>query len=210
MKVGGAIVSRATPAHQDHFFFRQRDGSEIPFFTAWTPLMDIDEDVGGLGIAKGSTRGGFYQHHYVKGQQLGVVSSKEELRQWLDSGAYVVAGDIPPPDRVEWMRADYHPGDLLIFHRLMLHRGLVNNSSMIRISGDFRYQRKGTPTLWRSRHLLSYALNFYTEIRRTCKELGLDIKAEDRLWNLLVIEGPSKNFSLKERIQKLVKDGRVG
>ena len=64
-----------------------------------------------------------------------------------------------------WLNADYLVGDLLMFHPLMLHRGLENKSDRIRISADVRYQRKGTPTIWRARRTFSYSKKFEAELR---------------------------------------------
>ena len=203
----GQIASTVTVAHQDHFPFRNKYGGHATFNTTWMPLMDIDGSVGGLTIMKNSHAKGFHKHFMRNGEVLGALSSKKELGEWLDSGAVVAVGEAEPDDNVEWLRSDYHVGDILIFHRLMVHKGLPNMSDKIRLSTDFRYQLKGTYTSWKAWHRLPWTLKFGAEVRRNLNELGVKSELADKTWEVIHnIQGPSrrKGNTIKSRIQKIV------
>ena len=95
-----------TPPHQDHFFIR----GNCEFRTVWIPLMEIGEEVGGLALAAGSHKRGLREHRV----QENVYSYQMKGRK--QSG--VALADISEP----WLTTDYRPGDVLVFHSLMLHR----------------------------------------------------------------------------------------
>ncbi len=44
-----------------------------------------------------------------------------------------------------WVTGDYQQGDVLIFHSLMLHRALDNQTDRMRVSVDYRYQSVREP-----------------------------------------------------------------
>ena len=202
------LPSETNPAHQDQFFFRTSEKKEIPFYTAWTPLMDIDKNLGGLAILKASHKTGFLRHFYLLGKELGIPSSQNELQDWIDSGAYDVMGNVDKVCSEEWLRTDYKVGDLLLIHRLMVHRGLINNSDRIRISADFRYQRKGTAMSWRARHKFEYAKLHYARVRNILDEQGLKGEMADKIWlQLALVEGPSRSNrnTLLHRVNELTK-----
>ena len=105
--------------HQDYFYIR---GSEETY-SAWLPLGEINQEMGGLAVAPGSHRAGFLEHQNPEDSRFSGVSFADA-------------------DRV-WHRSDYSPGDALIFHSLTLHRGLSNVSDRVRLSVDYRYQQEG-------------------------------------------------------------------
>ena len=190
----GIEMERATPAHQDGFIFRQKDGGDVPLYTAWTPIVDIDEKVGGLALLKNSHKkdscehkGHFYQHFFRRGEIRFTPVDKKQLQEWKDDGATVVEGKYLPTSNDEWMRSDYHPGDVLILHRHMLHRGIFNVSDRIRISGDLRYQRKGTPMEWQSQVTLSYNSKFRADVRHHIQELGMNNQLGDNICKLFCL-----------------------
>jgi hypothetical protein len=83
--------------------------------TTWLPLMDIPLPVGGLAVQPGSHLGPPQRPRLLEPRQRG------------------------------WATADYRPGDVLIFHCLTAHAALPNQSSALRISGDFRWQNADRP-----------------------------------------------------------------
>lgn len=111
--------SQETYWHQDGYYM-QRFGLR----TAWVPVMDIDREMGGIEIAAGMHRDGY-----------------------LHDGE--TASILPiPEDRIErtvCRRADYHPGDVLIFGEYMPHTGLPNHTTenLYRMSFDVRFFRLG-------------------------------------------------------------------
>ena len=201
----GFLGSRATPAHQDGFIFRMKDGGDTPFYTAWIPLMDIDQSIGGLSLMKNSHRQGLYQHFYLRGEPRHMPLNREQLEEWKNDGAVAVDEGALPSGDEQWLRADYHPGDVLIFHRHMVHRGVSNVSNMIRLSGDFRYQRRGSPTQWQAKRTLADNFKFRARIRRHIGELGIREELRDRIAYLLSLEGPSKKkeHDIRKRIQEV-------
>lgn len=98
--------------HQDGFY-----NQGIPFRICWIPLAKIDEPVGGLAIAPGMHRSGFFH----------------DLQQ---PPKFPVPVDAISPDK--WARADYEPGDILIFDLGTPHTGLANHSDRFRLSMDIR------------------------------------------------------------------------
>ena len=107
-------------AHQDHFF-----NPGLHFRTFWIPLVDIDASLGGLTLAAGC-------------HTNGVLHDTSQAGAPLDHRA------IPAE---AWSRADYHPGDVVIFHGSTPHGGLPNqHRSQLRLSVDMRAQPMSAPT----------------------------------------------------------------
>jgi len=106
---------------------------------------------GRLALRLDSAKEGLYEHWWRGALQLGVAETIEEVAAWSDSGAVVLGGFVKPGAEVyTWARSDCRIGDVLIFHPMMLHRGLVNASDRVRMSVDFRFQKRG-PRLHKSR-----------------------------------------------------------
>ena len=109
-----------TPPHQD--FIHIQGSPDV--WTAWLPLGDCPQDLGGLGVLTGSHKLGLLPvHKALGGGGLGVSTDK-------------IAG--------EWVSSPFNTGDVLFFHSHTVHEGLPNLSgNRIRLSVDYRYQ-KGT------------------------------------------------------------------
>ncbi len=105
--------------HQDGFHNRG-----LSFRVAWIPLMEIDEACGGLALAEGWHRRGFI-HDTGDAPQYRVTNS-------------------PVPD-ADWRRADYAPGDLILFNIMTPHSGLANRSDRFRLSVDLRVLPASAP-----------------------------------------------------------------
>jgi len=118
------VMSPGTPelttvAHQDHFYVR---GSER-VWTAWIPLGDCPNELGGLAVLPGSHRRGLLPH-------FGDGSGRQ---------------GVEVEDAV-WATADYQAGDVLFFNCLTVHRACPNTTAdRIRISADYRYQPASEP-----------------------------------------------------------------
>lgn len=101
-----------TGPHQDH---RPIKGT-TEVWTAWIPLGDCPEPLGGLAVVPGSHRTG------LKEVPKGTI--------YFDLG-----------DTVDWRWNPMHCGDVLLFHSLTVHQGRENTTAdRIRFSCDFRYQ----------------------------------------------------------------------
>ena len=109
-----------TPQHQD---FPHVQGT-ARVFTAWIPLGDCVGDMGGLKIAAGSNHLGALPLHPAMG-----------------AGGMAVPGDFSG----QWHGSDMRAGDVLLFNCLTVHAGRTNNSDLIRLSVDMRYQPRAEP-----------------------------------------------------------------
>lgn len=110
-----------TPPHQDYFFI----GGNADTFTAWIPLGSCPGDLGGLQVLPGSHHGGLRPVEPAVG--AGGVSANLDARERC------------------WRTADYQPGDVLVFHSLLVHRAPQNKGRTLRLSTDYRYQRVDAP-----------------------------------------------------------------
>jgi ectoine hydroxylase-related dioxygenase (phytanoyl-CoA dioxygenase family) len=115
-------VATGTPwthCHQDHFY-----NPGLHFRTFWIPLVAVDEPLGGLALAAGCHTGG-YLHDTSRADVL------------LDHTALPVEA---------WRRADYEPGDVVVFHGRTPHLGLPNvDPARLRLSVDIRFQAADAP-----------------------------------------------------------------
>jgi hypothetical protein len=93
-------------------------------FTAWMPLIDCPMQVGPLQVAAGSHTQGVFDFHIGAG-----------------------AGGIEIVDPLEghWVSGDFAVGDVLIFHSMVVHKGVPNRSDKLRMSMDVRYQLASEP-----------------------------------------------------------------
>jgi hypothetical protein len=83
--------------------------------TSWVPLMEIPARIGGLAVCPGGHLG-----PPVRPRPLAVTEPG-------------------------WATTSYEPGDVIIFHCLTPHAALPNHGSVLRVSGDFRWQRPDQP-----------------------------------------------------------------
>ncbi len=147
-----------TPAHQDFFFIQ---GTSF-FRTLWIPLMDIDDEVGGLAVAAGSHKGGLREHAEQEGVYSYVFKGRRQKGVKLE--------DIHNP----WLTTDYHAGDVLIFHNLTLHWGLPNHSNRIRLSMDTRAQPAAAPRTLQIEKSILELREYRREVQRIATEEGAD------------------------------------
>ena len=176
-----------TPPHQDHFFIR----GNCEFRTVWVPLMEIDEEVGGLALAAGSHKRGLREHR----EQENVYSYQMKGRK--QSG--VALADISEP----WLTTDYRPGDVLVFHSLMLHWALPNCSDRIRLSLDARCQPKTTPRTWQAEKTIPELRQYRQDVKRLATEEG----ASEELFEAVVIEMMKRGLDAKqEEVQAVMAD----
>jgi hypothetical protein len=161
-------VQHLTPPHQDHYFIRQTD----QFLTAWVPLMSINRDAGGLAIAKESHTKGLLEHveHDVAYSYI--------FRGRKQRG--VPFGALSRP----WLTVNYEPGDLLLFHSLMVHRALPNRSTKIRLSLDARFQSVSTPRTWQSEKTILEL----REYRKTVHALAMEQGASEPVFETMLLE----------------------
>ncbi len=114
-----------TPAHQDFIHIR---GTEETY-TAWIPLGDCPEHLGGLSVLSGSHQNGIYPVKPAFGAGgLGIDTEP------LEAGG------------LRWVGGDFEIGDALFFHSHAVHKALPNQTpDRIRLSVDYRYQGSSQP-----------------------------------------------------------------
>lgn len=125
-------------------------------YTAWTPLGDVDYEMGGLMVLEGShcqqsLRDGYLTRD-VDEYCENVPGEEEHARRnptqfgWRWDGRI---SDDPVELREQlggrWLTAEYRAGDLLTFSAYTIHASLDNRSDRIRLSSDSRYQLASDP-----------------------------------------------------------------
>ena len=111
-----------TPAHQD---YRLIQGT-VDVLTAWIPLGDCPDELGGLRILAGSPA-----------QGLRPVAAASAV------GGVAIDERDEDPDR--WRHAPMAAGDVLMFHSLTVHAARPNRTDRLRLSVDYRYQSQHEP-----------------------------------------------------------------
>ncbi len=109
-----------TKAHQD--FPNVQGTTEV--FTAWIPLIDCPMESGPLQVAEGTHTGPVYD---------------------FDIAAGAGGIEIVDPFEGRWVSSPFAVGDVLIFHSLLVHKGVPNHGRQLRMSMDVRYQLASEP-----------------------------------------------------------------
>jgi hypothetical protein len=107
--------------HQD-FVLLQVSADVLTF---WIPLCACTDLRPGLTLVPGSHLGGYRPPVPALGGTRPI---------YLDA-----------PAEAGWASADYQPGDVVVFHSLLVHGGRTNRGDSLRISADFRYQPLADP-----------------------------------------------------------------
>ena len=109
-----------TPPHQDYVFIR----GTAETYTAWIPLQGLPPEMGGLQIAAGSHKNGIFDYKPALG--AGGMGINESLEG-------------------SWVNSPFKQGDVLIFHSMVVHKGVPCTGQRLRLSIDARYQRLSEP-----------------------------------------------------------------
>jgi hypothetical protein len=125
-------------------------------YTAWTPLGDIDYQLGGLIILEGSHHLENVREEYltrdvdeycenVEGEEE-YAKTNPDMHGWRWDGS-ITDDPVELRERLggRWLTAEYRAGDLLTFDTYTIHASLDNRSERIRLSSDSRYQLASEP-----------------------------------------------------------------
>jgi ectoine hydroxylase-related dioxygenase (phytanoyl-CoA dioxygenase family) len=107
--------------HQDGFY---SPGIQ-DYRPLWIPLVPCPREVGGLMIAVGQNKQGYF-HNLGK------------------PNPFPIPEGVIDPD--SWATADFEPGDLLVVHPCAPHNGTANTSDRLRVSFDVRVQSAARPS----------------------------------------------------------------
>ncbi len=113
--------------HQDGGY-TEGNVADLRMLNVWTPFVPARVANGCMQFIPGT-------HH------LGSVPH-ERRQYYLEIAPAIIAEH---GDRA--INIELDPGDVVLFHNLLFHRGLPNHSSQIRWSADWRYQDATQPTL---------------------------------------------------------------
>ena len=121
-------------------------------FTAWTPLGDVSQEIGGLMVLENSHKNDRLRETYGRKDADEYCANKVGTPAEGASSAIGGAGAITfNPVRLRerlggrWLTANFQAGDLLTFSMYTVHCSLDNHSDQIRLSSDTRYQLASEP-----------------------------------------------------------------
>lgn len=121
-------------------------------YTAWVPLGDVPQQMGGLMVLEGSNRLDYMRNEYSK-QDVdtyceNVPGEKERALNegWLwNPSISENPKELRELFRGRWLSTEYRAGDLLTFTSYTVHASLDNHTDRVRLSSDSRYQLASAP-----------------------------------------------------------------
>jgi hypothetical protein len=139
-----------TPPHGDAVFMNR---GTMNLYTAWTPLGDIDRQLGGLIVLENSHKVDHIREvystldvdTYCENRGGATVHSVPDIETWFGQ---ISADPVSLRNELggRWLTTDFRMGDLLIFSMYTLHASLDNQTeSLLRLSSDTRYQLASDP-----------------------------------------------------------------
>lgn len=149
--VRAVAPKRGTPPHMD-IVYMGRGTKQL--YTAWTPLMDVPLQMGGLMILERSHQHTRLNEGYgAKDVDEFCTNKVGDTYTGMGGGGNIRNGgwlsDNPAKLRTalggRWLSSDFQAGDVLIFSVFTVHTSLDNASDRIRLSTDTRYQRADEP-----------------------------------------------------------------
>lgn len=113
--------------HQDGGYTEGNVG-DLRMVNVWTPFVPAR-------VANGCMQ-------FISGTHMLGPVPHERRQYYLE-----IAPAVLDPYRDQAINIELDPGDIVLFHNLLFHRGLPNHSPEIRWSADWRYQDATQPTL---------------------------------------------------------------
>jgi hypothetical protein len=139
-----------TPPHYDVVYMGRGTKN---LYTAWTPLGDVDFDLGGLMILENSHLNERIKNTYGTKDVDTFCSNKPDAELyaagtkwwngWLSANPVSLRKMKDLGGR--WLSAEFRAGDVLVFSMFTIHASLDNHSNRIRLSSDTRYQLASEP-----------------------------------------------------------------
>ena len=113
--------------HQDGGY-TEGNVADLRMINLWTPFVPARVENGCMQFIPGTHKLGSVPH--------------ERRHSYLE-----IASEVLDTHRERAINIELDPGDVVLFHNLLFHRGLPNHSRQIRWSADWRYQDATQPTL---------------------------------------------------------------
>lgn len=142
---------RGTAPHADAVYMNRGTPRLV---TAWTPLMEIPLEIGGLLVMPGSHRIARLRKYFAADVDTYCENrpprKAKDVHNWIGPLGDGKLSENPPLLQkalgLPWLTAEtYRPGDVLIFSLHTLHASLDNTTNRIRLSTDSRYQPADEP-----------------------------------------------------------------
>ncbi len=115
-------------------------------YTAWIPYGDISYDIGGLMILEKSQQHTHKIRNYLELDVDTYCENKPDRHGWKFGGAL---SNNPVSLREKfggrWLSAEFKMGDFLTFRMDTIHGSMDNQTDLIRLSTDTRYQLASEP-----------------------------------------------------------------
>ena len=139
-----------TPPHGDSPFMNRGTHN---LYTAWTPLGDVDYELGGLMMLEASHLIGDIKNGYGMKDVDEYCVNRADAELYR-SGQKSWSGHVSKNPRQlrealggRWLTTEFAAGDLLVFSIFTIHASLDNTSkNRLRMSSDSRYQLASEPT----------------------------------------------------------------
>lgn len=154
-----------TPPHMD-VVYMGRGTKQL--YTAWTPFGDVSLEVGGLMALERSHRHEHLNAGYGSKDvdvfcqnRVGAGYTKMGGGGNISPGGWLSRDPVTLRRRLggRWLTApEYRAGDVLIFTVFLVHASLDNNSDVVRLSSDTRYQLASEPVdeRWIGEHPIAH------------------------------------------------------
>ena len=139
---------RGTSVHCDIVYMGRGTANLV---SAWTPLGDIDLDLGGLIILEDSQHQSERLRRYLSKDVDEYCMNRPDAQQYASGDKWWngTLSEQPASLRSKlggrWLTAEYEMGDLVLFETTTIHGSLDNQTDRIRLSVDTRYQRASEP-----------------------------------------------------------------
>ncbi|KAI9203041.1 uncharacterized protein BJ171DRAFT_600481 [Polychytrium aggregatum] len=132
-----------TGPHLDRVYLSSRSPRLL---TAWIPLGAIAIEMGSLMVVPGSNSSPQF-HPLRTNYGASSVGKDGTASGWIASDPNEIEGKTGlPQDTVQWLGADYQPGDVCIIGLDVLHMTSTNTTDRWRISCDTRWFPAGDPS----------------------------------------------------------------
>lgn len=127
-----------TGAHTDSVYMSRGTPN---LYTLWTPIGDVDTQMGTIAVAEASNRSPGFQ------QLRDTYSAMDAEAENLDGTGWFTTDSDEILSRFGgvWKTTDFRAGDVLLFTMQTVHMSTSNTTGFARISCDTRWQRKSEP-----------------------------------------------------------------